>query len=129
MIHIGRTAKGTGATVAAPALLGLLLVGCGGSQSSQQALTAQLQSLSASKAKLARFAGKVTIDNQSPTIERGQSLLVMLYNQKDPEKNKPPLSVACQNDGSFAFYTYERGDGVPEGSYVVLFAQLYARRG
>jgi hypothetical protein len=102
---------------------GLGLSGCG-NHSSEQALDAQLQALNLHKVKLAKFAGKVTVDGQPPSSEQGEPLLVMLYNRKEPDKNKPPLAVDCRKDGSFEFYTYVPGDGVPEGSYVVLFAQL-----
>ncbi len=36
--------------------------------------------------------------------------------------------MACRKDGSFTFYTYTAGDGVPVGSYVVLFAELHPSR-
>jgi hypothetical protein len=101
---------------------GLLCAGCG--QTSQQALDAQLQTLNLQKAKVAKFAGKVTIDGQPPSSEEGEPVLVMLYDRTDPAKNKPPLAVDCRKDGTFEFYTYVPRDGVPEGSYVVLFAQL-----
>jgi hypothetical protein len=102
---------------------GLGFSGCG-HHSSDQALDAQLQALNLQKVKLAKFAGTVTVDGQPPSSEGGEPLLVMLYNRKEPVKNKPPLAVDCRKDGSFEFYTYVPGDGVPEGSYVVLFAQL-----
>jgi hypothetical protein len=83
-----------------------------------------LRTLNLQKVKLAKFAGRVTVDGQPPIGEHAESLLVMLYNRREPERNKPPLAVDCRNDGSFEFYTYLEGDGVPEGSYVVLFAQF-----
>jgi hypothetical protein len=33
-------------------------------------------------------------------------------------------AVCNPDDGSFEFTTYKKGDGVPPGSYVVLFAQM-----
>jgi hypothetical protein len=74
--------------------------------------------------RLAKFAGKVTVDGQPPSSEQGEPLLVMLYDRKQADGNKLPLAIDCRKDGSFEFYTYVPGDGVPEGSYVVLFAQL-----
>jgi hypothetical protein len=128
MIRIGRNLIGARRLLAALAALSLLPAGCSKTQSTQEAVDAQLKALNTTKANLARFAGKVTIDGQPPTVNRGQVLLVILYDQKDPEKNKAPLSTVCKKDGSFEFYRYVAGDGVPVGSYVVLFAELKQSR-
>jgi hypothetical protein len=52
-----------------------------------------------------------------------QRLVVMLYDPKNPRAGGP-LHAVCTNDGDFQFGTYEKGDGVKPGSYVVLFAEL-----
>jgi len=128
MIRLGRNLIGARRLLAAVATLSLLSAGCSKTQSTQEAVDAQLKELNTTKANLAKFAGKVTIDGQPPTIARGQVLLVILYDQKNPDKNKIPLYATCKNDGSFEFYRYVAGDGAPVGSYVVLFAELKATR-
>ena len=89
-------------------------------------LDSQLQSLKIKKEALGKFAGKVTIDSQPPSVPRGKALIVMLYDPKNPEKHVQ--YAACRKDGNFSFYTYTTGDGVRLGSYVVLFAELTASR-
>jgi hypothetical protein len=128
MIRLGRNLIGARGLLAALAALSLLSAGCSKTQSTQDAVDAQLKELNTTKSNLAKFAGKVTIDGQPPTFTRGQVLLVILYDQKNPDKNKTPLYAACKKDGSFEFYRYVAGDGVPVGSYVVLFAGLKANR-
>jgi hypothetical protein len=129
MIRIGRNVRGARGLLAALALLSLLSAGCNKTQSTQEALDAQLQTLNVPKANVAPFAGKVTVDGQPPALQRGQVLLIMLYDQKNPDKSKRPLYTTCKKDGSFEFYRYVAGDGAPVGSYVVLFAALRPSRG
>jgi hypothetical protein len=129
MIRIGRTLLGASGVLSALAMLTLLPSGCSHGPSTQQAVDAQLESLHLEREPLGQFAGKVTIDGQPPSFERGKVLLVMLYDQTHPEKNKPALYTTCQKDGKFAFFTYTAGDGVPLGTYVVLFARLSSSRG
>jgi hypothetical protein len=128
MIRIGRNLIGARGLLTALAVLSLLPAGCNNTESSQAALDAQLKALNAQRATLGKFAGKVTIDGQPPAINRGEVLLVILYDQTHPDKNKSPLYTACKKDGSFTFYTYTAGDGAPVGSYVVLFAELHPSR-
>jgi hypothetical protein len=74
---------------------------------------------------LAKFAGKVTIDGQVPEVDAEHPLHVILYNLKEPPTlERPPIATICEPDGSFQFGTRKRGDGVPQGEYVVLFAEL-----
>jgi hypothetical protein len=124
MIRIGRNLIGARGLVTALAVLSLLPAGCSHTQSTQEALDAQLKALNMQQATLAKFAGKVTIDGQPPAPPRGQALRVILFDKKNPDKNKRPPSAPCQKDGSFEFYMYSKGDGAPVGSYVVLFAEL-----
>jgi hypothetical protein len=74
----------------------------------------------------AKFAGKVTVDGQKPVLERGESLVVILYDPQKPPPNRQtmPRSARCRPDGSFAFNTYGTDDGAPAGNYIVLFAVL-----
>jgi hypothetical protein len=67
------------------------------------------------------LAGSVTVDNQPPVLKSKRSvLIVMAY---DPSKPDPPARnqryVTARPDGSFDF-----GEGLPPGKYVMLFAQL-----
>lgn len=119
------------AAAAALAALGFALTntGCGGT-SADQALDKQLKELKIERVTTGKFSGKVTIDGQVPTIEPGSALLIMLYDPKDPPTPAhPPFFKRCEPDGSFEFTRYSRGDGVPVGSYIVLFAKLKARQG
>ena len=50
-------------------------------------------------------------------------VLVVLWNTKTPPKGNPPYAP-CDPDGDFEFHTYDKGDGVPVGNYVVCFVQL-----
>jgi hypothetical protein len=124
MIRIGRNLIGARGLVTSLAVLSLLPAGCSHTQSTQDALDAQLKTLNVEKATLAKFAGKVTIDGQPPAPPRGQALRIILFDRKSPDKNKSPLSAPCQKDGRFEFYMYSKADGAPVGSYVVLFAEL-----
>ena len=127
MMDIGRKTTSRGTQLAGLALVGLVMAGCTGRQSSQQALDAQLKAANITKTDLARFSGKVTVDGQTPEYKRSQPLVVMLWDQSHPDKNTPPLNSVCQPDGSFEFSRYVKGDGVPPGSYVVLFGQFTSK--
>jgi hypothetical protein len=106
------------------AMLALLNLGCGKSDGVNTAMDQQMKELNVQKQSVAKFAGHVTIDGKSPReAYPKQVLVVMLYDPKNP-KGGGPLHTICRNDGEFEFSTYERGDGVPPGSYVVLFAEL-----
>jgi len=77
-----------------------------------------------------KFSGTVTIDGQPPGIKvyDKHRILIMLYDPKNPPSpTHPILYVDCMpepNDGSFEFSTYNRGDGVPPGSYIALFLDM-----
>ena len=122
MFRISRDLIGNLGAGAALAVLCLAAAGCNKTQTSQQALDSQLKALNIQKEPLGKFAGKVTIDSQPPTVPRGKALIVILYDPKNPEKHVQ--YAACRKDGSFSFYTYTTGDGVRLGSYVVLVAEL-----
>lgn len=93
--------------------------------SAEKALDQAIKDTGGTKQTLAAFAGKVTVDGQPPSTADNHALVVMLYNSKDPPSPKNPLLCTfCDDAGNFAFGTYSRKDGVPAGSYVVLFANL-----
>jgi hypothetical protein len=76
---------------------------------------------------VAKFAGMVSIDGKRP--QRGCRLFVIL---NDPEhldaavkSARPSHYAVCDRDGNFAFTTYERGDGVPPGKYVLTLVELH----
>jgi hypothetical protein len=128
VIRIGRNLIGARGLVTSFAVFSLLPAGCSKTQTTQEALDAQFKVLKVGQATLAKFAGKVTIDGQPPAPPRGQALRIILFDRKNLDKNKRPLSAACQKDGRFEFYTYAKADGAPVGSYVVLFAELTNNR-
>jgi hypothetical protein len=107
-------------------VVGLTIVGCSRRESADQALDRALQESNKTRDVTAKFAGKVTIDGQKPALERGQSLVVMLYDPQKPPPNRQtmPRTARCRPDGSFAFNTYGTDDGAPAGNYIVLFAVL-----
>jgi hypothetical protein len=107
------------------ALLALLNLGCGKSNGVDTAMEQQMKDLNLQKGIVAKFAGHVTIDGKSPRdAYPKQVLVVMLYDPKNPRDGDGLLKTICKSDGGFEFSTYDRGDGVPTGSYVVLFAEL-----
>jgi hypothetical protein len=126
MFRIRRRLFGACGMGSALAVLCLAAAGCNKTQTTQEALDSQLQTLHLQKEPLAPFGGKVTIDNQAPNVPRGQGLYVILYDPKNPAKKLQ--RIACRKDGSFSFYTYTTGDGARVGSYVVLFAELRSSR-
>jgi hypothetical protein len=105
------------------AALTLIAAGCGGSGSADQALNDRLSESNTQRVQIAKFSGTVTIDHSPPGLKPDESLMLMLYDPKNPPRaNQLPLSTRCGKDGYFEFTTYTRGDGVQAGSYKVLFA-------
>lgn len=107
-------------------LIALFLVaGCHG-ETADQALDRALRETNKTRDATAKFAGKVTIDGQRPELEKGQSLVVILYDPQKPPPNRQtmPRTARCRPDGNFAFNTYGTDDGAPVGNYIVLFAIL-----
>jgi hypothetical protein len=110
-------------------LLGLLLLsliagGCNHTPSENEALKKSLEVNGRSEQAVVKFSGTVTIDGQPPTIDRRNPLFVFAYDPKNPPKGRQlPFSTRCDKNGHFEFNTYSTGDGLPAGSYVVLFAQ------
>ena len=73
---------------------------------------------------MVKFSGTVTVDGQPPAVDRRNPLFVIAYDPKNPPKGRQlPFTARCDKDGHFQFNTYSTGDGLPAGSYVVLFVQ------
>ncbi len=105
------------------------LLGCGGSPRSEKRVKEQLAEMKASDAPVAKFSGKVTIDGQTPAIPARHVLLVILYGANGEQGHETINDAVCDKEGHFEFTRYSKGDGVPPGSYTVLFAELMHRRG
>jgi len=111
-------------TVAVLCTLGLSVIGCNRATSEKEALRKSLEVNGGSEQNVVKFSGTVTVDNQPPVIERGSPFFVMAYDPKNPPKGRQlPFTTTCDKQGHFQFNTYGTGDGLPAGSYVVLFAQ------
>ena len=99
-------------------------LGCGKS-ADQAALDALLKQSGDNRAILYPLAGRVTIDGQPAHYAKPQRLVMMLY---DPTRPDLPVSKRpCKDvsaEGTFAFGTYKKGDGIPPGQFVVAFAVL-----
>jgi hypothetical protein len=97
-----------------------LAAGCG--ESADQAVARRKKELNIKDLPTAKFAGKVSIDSVAPQLPANHDLLIFLFDPKSPPKEgHPPRYTLCQPDGTFQF------NGVPPGSYVVLFGEF--RRG
>jgi hypothetical protein len=97
------------------AICGLMLAGCG---RSNDRLKQAYQDAGVTKVPVAQLSGVVTVDGVAPA----PFTLVMLWDSQKP--NASVLRTICDSEGRFAFTSYEPGDGVPPGTYVVLFAQF-----
>jgi hypothetical protein len=93
----------------------LVSAGCGGKT---DRLGQAYQDAGLAKTPVAQFSGVVTVDGTAPAT----FTLVMLWNPKQP--NAGMLRTICDSEGRFTFTSYEPGDGVPPGNYVVLFARF-----
>jgi hypothetical protein len=77
--------------------------------------------IAAHRMQIAKFSGQVTVDGGPPA--EGTTLFVLLNDPEHPNPN-PKILASCDADGHFAFKTYEQGDGVPVGKYVVELVAL-----
>ena len=101
--------------------------GCG-NESVQQAIDRQVKENPKYHVQaVSRFAGRVTVDGQPPA--KDLRLFVILNDPQHLDENAhrraPKLCAICDDDGKFAFGTYEKADGVPPAAYVVTFALLH----
>jgi hypothetical protein len=103
-----------------------LMSGCPTKTPTQQ-LDGQFKEMKMDRKATAAFQGTVTIDGKPPADAFKDGLLIMLYDPKNPPKNNaaPLKAIVDRGTGHFEFTTYTQGDGVPEGSYVVLFVALH----
>jgi hypothetical protein len=113
------------AMLAAGAALGL--AGCGPSSSAKHSVDEILKESGKSRGDLFPLAGRITVDGQVP--ETGgfgkPRLVVLLFDQS--KLDAPPASVPkaiCDAKGEFAFGTYDTGDGVAPGKYVLALVVL-----
>ncbi len=102
----------------------LAAAGCSksGNNASLQAL---LKRTGDNRGSLYSLAGKVTIDGQPAQYVKPRRLVMMLYDPTKPDL--PPFKRPCKDvspEGTFAFGTYAKGDGLPAGKFVVTFALL-----
>jgi hypothetical protein len=121
----GRTAFRWSAVLVGLVLLALSGTGCTRTQSADQAIAKAYETTGGSRQEVAKVAGTVTIDGLPPGDTGPSRTIVMLYDPRDPKASKKaPMYAVCDDEGRFAFTSYGKGDGVPSGSYIVLFAQL-----
>jgi hypothetical protein len=106
--------------------LGLLLAVAGCGSSATRGLEGQMKEMNSAREKTAKFAGTVTIDGKLPRDAIDNGLYILLYDpKKPPAPSTPPLKMIVDREtGRFVFTTYAEGDGVPVGSYYVLFVAL-----
>jgi hypothetical protein len=108
--------------------LGVLpfIIGCGSQKSGSATLEGQLKEMNLARDPTVQFAGTVTIDGKPPRDVIKDGLFIMLYNPQKPpaEKAAPLKAIVNRETGHFSFTTYAQGDGVPVGTYVVLFVAL-----
>jgi hypothetical protein len=110
------------ALTAAVLLSGLVASGCG-KDSADQAINRVSRETGVQRVPIAKISGTVTVNGKEPPV----GTLIALYDPKSasgPKGKMLPLYTLCKPDGRFQFGTYGDGDGVPVGSYIILFAQL-----
>jgi hypothetical protein len=97
----------------------LLAGGC--SESAEQVTLRKKKEYNVQDQPAAKYSGTVTIDGLPPDVPAGHDLLVYLYDPKTEadKAGRGGRFSACKRDGSFQF-----GESIPPGSYVVLFAEL-----
>jgi hypothetical protein len=103
----------------------LLLAGCSGTQSADQALDKSLAGAGQHRMTVFPVAGKLAVDGLPPELQPGEAIIVML---NDPAKLDSPPGLRPHTSGGatgeFSFQTYVAHDGVEPGTYIVTFARL-----
>ena len=102
----------------------LLVAGCSGTQSANQALDKSLAAAGQERTKVYPLAGKLTVDGAPPELEPRETIILML---NDPAKLDTSLNLrphVSVGSGDFTFQTYVADDGVKPGTYIVTFARL-----
>ena len=101
-----------------------LVAGCNRTQTANEALKKSFEVNGGTQQNIVKFSGTVTVDGQTPVIDRRNPFVVMAYDPKKPPKGRQmPFSANCDKNGHFEFNSYGTGDGLPTGSYIVIFAQ------
>ena len=70
------------------------------------------------------LSGKVLVDGQPAQATQNQRILIVLFDRARPDLRATARFADCDEQGNFRFTTYEAGDGVEPGDYVVVIAQL-----
>jgi hypothetical protein len=102
------------------------VAGCGSSKA-KDSVNEVLKQSGKSRSDVIPLSGKLTIDGQpAEGGALGQPrIMVLLFDQA--KLDAPPrnvLKALCNGKGEFAFSTYDEGDGVPPGKYVLTFVKL-----
>jgi hypothetical protein len=109
---------------------GLANGGCSNRAPLNEAMKQQLAEMKGDVLPVGKFSGTVTIDGQPPEVPPKSALVLILYNAEGRQPGQETiLDTICDKQGHFEFTRYSKGDGVPAGSYTVLFAELRPRRG
>ncbi|HET6325550.1 MAG TPA: hypothetical protein VFG04_12805 [Planctomycetaceae bacterium] len=98
------------------------VAGCG-NQSNKRTVDQVLKESGQSRADVAPLAGRVTVDGQVPDVGGfGRPKLVILLFDQSKLDAKPDVVPKATVDakGEFAFSTYDQGDGVAPGKYVMV---------
>ncbi len=101
------------------AICSLVLAGCGRSVDREEQA---YRDTGLARVPVGQVSGVVTVDGAAPA----PFTLVMLADPLKPDA--AVLRTTCDSEGRFAFTSYDSGDGVPPGKYVVLFAQFNVGR-
>ncbi len=102
------------------------VAGCGGGATKRSADDI-LRESGKSRANVAPLAGTITVDGQVPDVASfGKPRLVVLLFEKSKLDESPDrvAKVLCDPKGQFVFSTYDQGDGVPPGQYVLAFVEM-----
>jgi hypothetical protein len=105
--------------IAIAVAISLPIVGC--SESADQATARRKRAYNIQDQPPSKYSGTVTIDGLPPAPHPGHELLVFLYDPKSEagKSGRAGRYAVCKSDGSFQF-----GDAVQPGSYIVAFAEL-----
>jgi hypothetical protein len=124
---IGRNGSRTWALVVLPMLGIAFVAGCSSRIPPDRKVDELLKESGKMREKTYPFAGRVTIDNETPPSGGfGQPRIVVLLFPQD-KLDTPAASVPqtyCDGKGEFTFTTYDTADGVPAGKYVLAFVEL-----
>jgi hypothetical protein len=105
--------------------MALVLAGCGGQQTAEQALAKSLREAGMQKEQVFPLAGHVSVDGVPPAYDVRYSVIIVLIERgQTAEAAEPPRFVECGPDGQFCISTYNRDDGVRPGRYVIAITKL-----